>query len=596
RISTFASQFHQVFAHLNDAPPHTSVAVHEDEAHPVSIVHQRGAQGEVLLLLKSAGETARQADVLLPNGMSLGVPLERRERAAWLLLNTNLGGAAQLDYTNLRPWAFLGRKLLVLFGPAGADGLVSLDEVPIHVPVPTGKEPRIERHEQIAIVVLSSEQIDATYIDENGLAIGAAGVDENDQPIRRADWTRLYRVDLDGNVSTEQLPQPPRPTAPRLTQWQHASLESITDGSDDAFEKIAGPASLEQLHCDYGYGWYRIGVGSAKSGRMIAPGAGDRLHIYSSGKLAGLLGSAPGATTDPVELKLSGDVVVLADNLGRPKIHQYVAEPKGLYDHLYTVRQARLAKPKVEPAQPADPFELSGYIPFARRGADHGARADSLVWHIKPSGRKPMLFDLGELPLPGIVFVNDTAVAYHHPRLFEGPTRLTLTAGEGGFTTGRNAIRLTPLESMPDKLNVEKHVRLYQTTGAVTGRGQWAFCRWQPPGDGAFDALPGTLPSRPTWFRARFNVKEANVPLWLEPRGMSKGQVFLNGRNVGRYFVATRDGKAVSPQKQYYLPEPWLRTDGANELMLFDEHGRDPRKCRLVYNRMGPYRSERRGR
>jgi hypothetical protein len=28
---------------------------------------------------------------------------------------------------------------------------------------------------------------------------------------------------------------------------------------------------------------------------------------------------------------------------------------------------------------------------------------------------------------------------------------------------------------------------------------------------------------------------------------------------------------------------------GSNELVLFDEHGRNPAKCRLAYDAMGPY-------
>src|SRR5690606_38617250 len=94
--------------------------------------------------------------------------------------------------------------------------------------------------------------------------------------------------------------------------------------------------------------------------------------------------------------------------------------------------------------------------------------------------------------------------------------------------------------------------------------------------------------SVPRWFRSTFSVARADVPLWLEPRGMSKGQVYLNGHNVGRYFVATADGKAVPPQSRYYLPEPWLHTDKPNELILFDEHGKHPGKCRLVYDANGP--------
>jgi len=79
------------------------------------------------------------------------------------------------------------------------------------------------------------------------------------------------------------------------------------------------------------------------------------------------------------------------------------------------------------------------------------------------------------------------------------------------------------------------------------------------------------------------------MPLFFEPRGLSKGQLFLNGHNLGRYFQATRDGEAVGPQTQLYLPEPWLHTAQPNTLTLFDEHGHSPTQTRLVYNAMGPF-------
>ena len=59
--------------------------------------------------------------------------------------------------------------------------------------------------------------------------------------------------------------------------------------------------------------------------------------------------------------------------------------------------------------------------------------------------------------------------------------------------------------------------------------------------------------------------------------------MFLNGNNVGRYFVATHDGKAVLPQSRYYLPDSWINTDKPNELVIFDEHGFGPAKVKLVY-------------
>lgn len=47
--------------------------------------------------------------------------------------------------------------------------------------------------------------------------------------------------------------------------------------------------------------------------------------------------------------------------------------------------------------------------------------------------------------------------------------------------------------------------------------------------------------------------------------GWSKGQVFINGFNLGRYWEE-------GPTKTLYIPAPLLR-QGGNELILFELHG-----------------------
>jgi len=33
----------------------------------------------------------------------------------------------------------------------------------------------------------------------------------------------------------------------------------------------------------------------------------------------------------------------------------------------------------------------------------------------------------------------------------------------------------------------------------------------------------------------------------------------------------------------YFIPGPWVNPDQENEILIFDEHGGNPTKCRLVY-------------
>lgn len=70
--------------------------------------------------------------------------------------------------------------------------------------------------------------------------------------------------------------------------------------------------------------------------------------------------------------------------------------------------------------------------------------------------------------------------------------------------------------------------------------------------------------SFPAFFRARFHVEEPadtflSLPKW------TKGQVWLNGFNLGRYWER-------GPQKTLYVPAPLLKK-GENELTVFELHG-----------------------
>jgi beta-galactosidase len=585
RISTFASQFGNVFAHLSTEPPASIVAPTEED-HPLCVMHQSGSQGDVVFILRAEKDRTRQTQVLLPDGITLPIELGD-ERAVWLLLRANLGGVAELNYTNLRPWAFLEKKMLVLFGPAGGTGVIGLNDASFTVQIPTANDPVVERHDELIVVVLSTEQVDCAYPFAGGLAVNCAGLDDAGKPLPTPGTRPTIIIDTEGNVTRATGKPARKPTAPRITGWEHAPLTSLVDGTDEAYADIAGPESLERLGQDYGYGWYRLTGIKPAAGQLMAPQAADRVHLYTDGKLQKVLGMAPGAENGPTSAKLASTTVVLADNLGRFNYSQAMGEQKGLFGHLVNVKPAKLTKPRRVSERAADPFALSGWVSHRRKG--DLPQSESFVWTIKPSGRQPMVLTVEGLPLRGTWVLNGEPMAIYLAGNSAHFARYVFTPGERGFTGGNNELKFSPLEGTDPKFDIVRHLTLHQVTATPTAKATWAFTPWTMPDGSAFGKLPRSLPLQPAWFRGSFTVSDKSVPLWFEPRGMSKGQLFLNGRNVGRYFVATHTKKAVPPQKLYYLPEPWLKTDGPNELLVFDEHGQSPTRSRLVYNAMGPY-------
>ncbi|MEM8738106.1 MAG: beta-galactosidase [Planctomycetota bacterium] len=598
RMSTFASQFGSVFSHLDPAR-HPAVIDPREDDHPLSVVHLAGQRGGVVFLLKDAKDRTQRTALLLPNGLSLPVPLGS-QRAAWLLLDARLGATATLDFTNLSPLAWVDEQLLVLFGPANAEGIVSLDGAQVEMKVPAGKTPRTEQVNGITLLVLNTEMADASYAFAGGWVVGSAGLDQDGEPQPLKGWPTQTRVAPDGRVTKYKTTTIRKPVTPKLGPWRHADTRELLDGSAPSYRPIDGPESFDKLGNDRGYGWIHLDLPKAAlkntASKVLAPEAADRLHFYVDGKFRQLLGNAPGATDfAPAAFRIGSPMTVLVDNLGRFNYGQRVGETKGLASHLYAVTPLKLPKPERVGQPSPDPFAVHGYVSHQRRGSVHPA--EGLVWTVKPSGRQPVVFDLDHFPADAVLKINGepTAVWHHHE---SGAFQRFLLdpADDGPFSGGQNRIELALFDPLPPDIDPLRHVGLYQATTNLTAKAKWSFSPWTgPPASDAFadPAPPARAKSkpldRPAWYRTAFTVSSTRCPLFFYPKGMSKGQLYLNGRNLGRYFIQTRDRQPVPPQLLYYLPEPWLNTDEANELTVFDEHGFPPTNARLAYEELGPF-------
>lgn len=594
RISTFASHFALVFANL-DPKSHPVAVSPNEENHPLSVVHQTGARGAMTFLFKSAKDKTKRTDLLLPNGLTLPVPLGD-QRVTWLLTDAKLGPNHTLDYTNLSPLAWIDDRMLVLFGPAGSDGLFSINEAQVQIKVPAGKTPVVEVVDDVTLVVLNTAMADASYPTPEGFVVGSAGLDAADQPLPLKGWPTQFRIAPDASVTKAKTSVTRKPTAPKLGDWFAAGTAAFLDGSAPSYQPIDGPTSFEKLGHDFGYGWVNLQFPKSKStpaAKTLAPGSGDRLHVYRDGKFQHLLGLAPGAEIQPVNVKAGGNLTVLVDNLGRFNYGQRVNEQKGLLSHFYAVKPVKLPEPKITPQPSPDPFEIAGFVHHQRRGDVRPAAA--LTWTIKPAGRQPLILELDGLPVDAVLKINDQPVDLWHHLASAGFQRFVLDpTDDGPFTGGQNQLELA-LYAPPPKSDPLKHIKLYQATANLTAKAKWSFSPWQVPDFDDESFAPITVNGKakpldqPAWYRNTFGVASTRCPLFLHPKGLSKGHIYLNGHNVGRYFMQTRDKQTVPPQSLYYLPEPWINVNDDNELLLFDEHGFNPAQVRLVYNENGPY-------
>lgn len=89
---------------------------------------------------------------------------------------------------------------------------------------------------------------------------------------------------------------------------------------------------------------------------------------------------------------------------------------------------------------------------------------------------------------------------------------------------------------------------------SLQASGRWAPMSEEP------SACPG-------FFLASLHVNGSPKDTFIKLSGWGKGVVFINGKNLGRYW-------SIGPQLTLYLPGPWLRS-GNNQLLVFEEQKTD---------------------
>ncbi|XP_071686020.1 beta-galactosidase-like [Rutidosis leptorrhynchoides] len=123
-------------------------------------------------------------------------------------------------------------------------------------------------------------------------------------------------------------------------------------------------------------------------------------------------------------------------------------------------------------------------------------------------------------------------------------------------------------------------------------------------GSSSVEWIQGSLVSQKqplTWYKTNFNAPGGNEPLALDMSSMGKGQIWINGQSIGRYWPAYTargscstcsyagyfdENKCLSncgeaSQKWYHVPRSWLKPRG-NLLVVFEELGGNPYGITLV--------------
>jgi hypothetical protein len=523
-----------------------------------------------------------RVEIALPCGRKLTVHLEPIGATA-VPFDLLLGGGAVLDYCSLMPLGIFGdegRRVLLVHGPAKADGILSLNGKPIPLSVPAENEgPGVVELEGLTVLVLTSNLAMHTWPLDDSILFGPRFVNEDDEPQHAPGAKQYHEWTLaDGKLHPRKIkPQALKPPpAPRLGAWKRTCIcpEPVSD--DLKWQKMDRPRDVDKLGHHYGYVWYRIEIEQdrPRKRRLFLPECSDRASLYLNGTLLGVWGLGEGAARTPIDAdfkKGKNILVVLVDNLGRYNFGYRLDERKGLYGHVYDAKRLRTNKFKIKPADgfpkrivPRNLTHLMGDL--------ESLPIVSAELSIPLTKVSPIHLSFTNLPHHVALFCNDRPVGFF-PALDGCPNYGDVTLG-AELKKGKNLLQVLLWgEVDPQTLdNVIFHTLLDPISAGAT----WGARPWTQPDESAREPVKG----KGCWFASRFKYQPAPQPLFVTLHGAKKGQLFLNKRNVGRFWD-------IGPQEWYYLPECWLKDE--NELLVFEEHGHMPVRCKLEFRPLGPF-------
>jgi hypothetical protein len=599
------------------------------------VVHASGTQGSVAFVFappRKPGEPAPTEPVplLLPDGSELSVYLGDQP-VTWVVLDHRLVGRSQLDYCNLPLFALAGR-VLVVSGPAGATARLSVNGSDLQAIVPDADdpEPLLLDHEGVLIMLIADARLETLHVGSDAVYLDVDGLTLEDEPIVQSWGQKFRKISGDAILETvvaEQHPKRPVPKvevkaaplplpkgkakagkkgkgadliapapvplaplpptavvvpAPKpltrvsVSEWHTAAVDEYLDGSGPRYAATAGPADLNVMGAAYGYGWYRVRLKTAHKARIALPKSGDRLNLFVGGEPVGVLGMGPGAAHDAVvPLAKNEPLVILAENLGRFAGGANLGEPKGVVGPIWEVHAARTIKPTVERGAPVD--VLSFRAPLWRLHPGDATDPMRLTWVLPHKGKHPVIVRFDPRGHRGILLLNDKPLKYFDA---SGPSEIVLTAAE--LSRGNNTIQAAVIGTGPAAMrDLADALSAQDCVEELSTEAEWSFAKWDRPVLEAFEGGAKRASGTPHWHRATFSVPHA-APLALDTAGLSKGQAYVNGHHLGRYFTATSEGKAVGPQTRLHVPAAFLLPGHENEIVLFDEHGFAPTKVRLV--------------
>lgn len=387
------------------------------------------------------------------------------------------------------------------------------------------------------------------------------------------------------------------PNAPALSPWQAlpGDAEAASSYPDTSWLQSQNAPAMGADSDASAYAWYRTAVSVPAAGAYTLKftDGGDWASVFINGRHSA---SAPIKEGVPVTLPAGrSQIAVLAAHYGRPKEFGHMGpidtlDAKGLLGPVVldkgniagTALTAWRVQANADADHAAPPADTVGAgWTDGTAGPDIFAGRRGYAWYVttlpQSSGTHHRLH-FENVDDSATVFLNGKQVASHQGwgQPFDapldaawipaGPNTLAVlvqNADGGGGVQGAVTLQVLTAGDEIAVTNWKMHGGIAEPA-ALTG--------WKA---GAATTANGS----PAYFRMTFRggLPAATGPhpiLRVTTTGLSRGFIWLNGHNLGRY-------PEKIPVNGLYLPEPWLNS-GVNTLVVFDEEGHAPSDVSLT--------------
>lgn len=537
------------------------------------VIERDVAAGKLLFVLKreEAGDTA--ADIHTSLGDNIQIDAD--ECDAFLLPYRYLmSDDLYIDSTCFQPFHADGARLF-LTGSKGARGYVTINGERKQVTVPSIDGQVAEVVVGGATLMLMSFRSAAYAKVVQGDMVIECSADMHSEDDAHAPKNRTV-IDSSGLIHTSLGQGDGLPESPIIVDIERINDLCRLDSKKNGFRSIESPEPIESLDPDCGYLWYSFEFTANESiqENIVFAGAADRVHLFVDGRRQGVYGPGTGASTSPIPVSIKrgrNRWVLLVDALGYRNSTLPLEDPKGIWRTPECAIEITPTSRNVSASQhPGAEYEpewesarrheasISEYWENAFQFNVDSMSGNRLWLKIRPFTSGTMAW----------IFLNNKLIATHDGSANSNQRDIFIDAQQ-----------INPVNELRVVVEGRKTYAEVLEVGILALRDieglecSWSYSEWRRPVEDGIriaNALHG-----PSWWRFKFYLPDkSEYPLFLQCDGMSKGVIYLNGHNVGRYWRG-------SSQRYYYLP--YLNHGGGNIIEVFDEEGLAPDQARLTY-------------